>query len=57
MAFDGSNVTLLCGVVVRDAREVLRIVSEGGGTRVFRPHVRKVSIMTLNAEYEPVTRR
>jgi uncharacterized protein (DUF4213/DUF364 family) len=45
-AFAGTNVTLLSGVVVRDVPEVLRIVSEGGGMRVFKSLVRKVSLRT-----------
>lgn len=40
--FAGTAVTLLSGVVVRDAGAVLRVVSEGGGMRLFKPHVRKV---------------
>jgi uncharacterized protein (DUF4213/DUF364 family) len=43
-AFAGEQVTLLSGVVVKEPLEVLRIVSEGGGMRLFSPHVRKVSL-------------
>lgn len=42
-AFSAARVTLLAGVVVEDPDGVLRVVSEGGGTRQFRPHVRKVN--------------
>jgi hypothetical protein len=37
------RVTMLSGVVVTAAEEVLRVVSEGGGMRQFSPHVRKVT--------------
>jgi len=43
-AFRESNVTMLSGVVVTAAEEVLRVVSEGGGMRQFLPHVRKVTV-------------
>lgn len=43
-AFVGTPVTLLSGVVVLDADEVLRRVSEAGGTRSFKGHVRKVNV-------------
>jgi len=42
------RVTLLSGVVVREPRELLRIVSEGGGMRYFGPHIRKVSLRSAN---------
>ncbi|NQT35416.1 DUF364 domain-containing protein [bacterium] len=42
-AFAGTPVTLLSGVVVVD-NEILRVVSEGGGMRRFKPYVRKVNI-------------
>jgi len=38
------KVTLLSGVVVQEPREVLRIVSEGGGMRYFGPHICKVCL-------------
>ncbi len=41
-AFRGTGVTLLSGVVARDADAILRVVSEAGGMRVFKRHVRKV---------------
>lgn len=41
--FIGTGVTLLSGVIVEDPSAVLRVVSEGGGVRQLRPHVRKVS--------------
>ena len=44
-AFLESNVSMLSGVVVEDPVEVLRVVSEGGGMRLFKPHVRKVNLI------------
>ena len=41
-AFENAHVTMLSGVVVKEPAEVLRIVSEGGGMRLFSPHVQKV---------------
>jgi uncharacterized protein (DUF4213/DUF364 family) len=48
-AFAGEQVTMLSGVVVKDPHEVLRVVSEGGGMRLFSPHVRKVSLRTFSS--------
>jgi uncharacterized protein (DUF4213/DUF364 family) len=48
-AFAGERVTMLSGVVVKDPHEVLRVVSEGGGMRLFSPHVRKVSLRTFSS--------
>jgi uncharacterized protein (DUF4213/DUF364 family) len=45
-AFDSAAVTLLSGIVVTAPDEVLRIVSEGGGMRLFGPHVRKATVRT-----------
>ena len=42
-AFSAANVTLLSGVVVQKPKEVLRVVSEGGGMRQFKLHIRKVN--------------
>ncbi len=42
--FAARGVTLLSGVAVGDPEGVLRVVSEGGGMRQFRPHVRKVTL-------------
>ncbi len=42
-AFQRTPVTLLSGVVADDP-EVLQVVSEGGGMREFKKHVRKVSL-------------
>ncbi len=39
-----AGATMLSGVVVHDAAAVLRVVSEGGGTRQFGPYVRKVGV-------------
>jgi hypothetical protein len=43
-AFAGTPVTLLSGVIVLDSGEILRRVSEAGGTRSFKGHVRKVNV-------------
>lgn len=43
-AFVGTGVTLLSGVVVSSPQEVLRVVSEAGGMRRFKPYVRKVGL-------------
>ncbi len=40
-AFEGTAVTWLSGIAVEDADGLLRLVSEGGGTRLFRPFVTK----------------
>lgn len=47
--FAGTPVSLLSGVVVKDAPAVLRIVSEGGGMRFFKPHIRKVNLALMEA--------
>jgi len=49
-AFSAARVTMLSGVVVTAAEEVLRIVSEGGGMRQFGPYVRKVTVRTNNQD-------
>jgi hypothetical protein len=43
-AFRGTSVTWLSGLVVTHAPEILRVVSEGGGTREFSPYARKVNL-------------
>jgi uncharacterized protein len=43
-AFEGTPVTWLSGMTVDDAAGLLRVVSEGGGTRVFRPFVTKWNV-------------
>jgi len=43
-AFAGTPVTLLSGVVVTRPQEIMRIVSEGGGMRVFKNYIRKVNL-------------
>ncbi|HUU80023.1 MAG TPA: DUF364 domain-containing protein, partial [Acidobacteriota bacterium] len=42
--FTGTPVTVLSGVVVKRPQEIMRIVSEAGGTRLFRGHVTKVNL-------------
>jgi len=44
-AFADTGVTLLSGIEVCNPKEILRIVSEGGGTRAFKEHVRKVNLL------------
>jgi hypothetical protein len=43
-AFGAANVTLLSGVVAKSPKDIMRVVSEGGGMRQFSPYVRKVSL-------------
>jgi len=43
-AFEETPVTFLSGVVVTNPREILRIISEGGGVRLFQENVRKVNM-------------
>ena len=43
-AFAGTPVTWLSGTMVTHPMDVLRVVSEGGGTREFSPFSRKVNI-------------
>jgi uncharacterized protein len=40
-AFEGTSVTWLSGISVEDSDGLLRLISEGGGTRLFRPFVTK----------------
>jgi uncharacterized protein (DUF4213/DUF364 family) len=42
--FDGTPVTMLSGVVVREPEQALRVVSEGGGMRTFRRYCDKVCL-------------
>jgi uncharacterized protein (DUF4213/DUF364 family) len=48
-AFSAANVTLLSGVVVEKPKDILRVVSEGGGMRQFKPYVRKVSLRMVSS--------
>ena len=43
-AFRGTPVTLLSGIVIHDGEEILRRLSEGGGTRQFRGCSKKVNL-------------
>ncbi|MFH0821442.1 MAG: DUF364 domain-containing protein [Pseudomonadota bacterium] len=43
-AFDGTPTTRLSGMIVDDPDGLLQLVSEGGGTRLFRPFVTKWNI-------------
>ena len=49
-AFERTPVTMLSGVLVKDPQDVMRVISEGGGMRLFSPHVRKVSLRILSTE-------
>jgi hypothetical protein len=42
-------VTVLSGLVVQKPKQILRVVSEGGGMRQFKPCVRKVSLRKLDS--------
>ena len=55
-AFGAGEVTLLSGVVVREAAQVLRVVSEGRGTRQFGRHVRKVTLRAGGRGPSPASR-
>jgi uncharacterized protein (DUF4213/DUF364 family) len=48
--FGRRGVTILSGLQVVDAPQILRIVSEGGGTRQFGSAVRKLSLSNLTRE-------
>jgi len=43
-AFEGTPVTFLSGITVKDSEGILRVVSEGRGTRSFRPFVTKWNV-------------
>ena len=45
-AFRDTPVTCLSGITVNDARGILQVVSEGGGTRFFKPFVTKWNLFT-----------
>jgi uncharacterized protein (DUF4213/DUF364 family) len=45
--FSRRGVTMLSGLQVVDASQILKIVSEGGGTRQFGSAVRKLSLRNL----------
>jgi uncharacterized protein (DUF4213/DUF364 family) len=45
-AFTDTPVTCLSGITVNDARGILQVVSEGGGTRYFKPFVTKWNVFT-----------
>ncbi len=42
--FRDTPVTCLSGMTVEDRAGILRVVSEGGGTRLFKPYVRKWNV-------------
>ncbi len=45
-AFAGTPVTYLSGITVENPEGILRVVSEGGGTRQFKPFVTKWNVAT-----------
>jgi hypothetical protein len=49
-AFAGRNVSMLSGVIVVKPADTLRVVSEGGGMRLFKPYIRKVSLPIARAQ-------
>jgi uncharacterized protein (DUF4213/DUF364 family) len=49
-AFSTGDVTVLSGVVVKAAKNILQVVSEGGGMRQFSPHVRKVCLRATSSK-------
>ncbi len=42
--FAGTSVTFLSGIIVSHPRDLLRIVSEGGGMELFKKTVKKVNL-------------
>jgi hypothetical protein len=42
--FRSLGVTLLSGIIVSDSPDILQIISEGGGMRFFKDHIKKVNI-------------
>lgn len=53
-AFSTAKVTLLSGVIVKNPGELLRVVSEGGGMRLFKPYIRKVNLPTIMDYQNPL---
>lgn len=49
-AFIGTGVTWLSGLLITHPTAILRVVSEGGGTREFSPYARKVSLQVSRRE-------
>lgn len=45
--FMGHNVTLLAGTVVTDSEKMLRIISQGGGTRQMKPASRHILVSVV----------
>jgi uncharacterized protein len=48
-AFKDTPVTMLSGIEVIDAKMILQIISEGGGTRNFKTFVRKLNLKVLKS--------
>jgi hypothetical protein len=51
-AFADTPVTWLSGIRIENPAQVLRVVSEGGGTRTFSPYVQKVNLRLLGRDPE-----
>jgi uncharacterized protein (DUF4213/DUF364 family) len=51
--FEDTSATLLSGIIVTEPEEILRIVSEGGGTRRFKNHIQKVNMRLKEPESPP----
>jgi hypothetical protein len=49
-AFTETPVTWLSGIAIAHPQEILRVVSEGGGTREFSPYARKVNLRITHRE-------
>lgn len=49
-AFSDSPVTMLCGITISDSANILRVVSEGGGTRFFKPYSKKWNLPLDHAQ-------
>lgn len=42
--FAGTPVTALSGVIATDKKSIAMVISEGGGMRIFKDHIRKVTL-------------
>ena len=43
-AFQDTPITYLSGITINDSNGILQVVSEGGGTRLFKPYVTKWNV-------------
>jgi len=44
-AFVHAHVTVLSGIVIENPAGIMQVVSEAGGMKFFKPHIRKVSLL------------